>query len=543
MAMRFLTFIMLICPALLCNANDKRLDEAFARLDSVVYRNAEFIKRKQQAIDNLHTALQSALLQEDRYMLAKQLYDEYLKFDSDSAMTYALLCHDIAGEMGRTDLMLQSDINTITIYVLSGRHTKALWLMDRIGPIERLPESLRPAFALTALESCIRINYFGVDVGDSLLSDKGVAWRNYSPYIRDKWQYYYIDALLNGTDHEKTLKDYLMYCRKPSVQAAMLYGALSNIYAGRGMEDESVLCRVHSAMNDVETANREAQSLMLLLGSPQVTCDNSRAFDYLMLCNENARAYKDSGRSLNVVTANADIVRSYKAELDRRSRFMQITIVLLTASVLLIFFLMRGIITKRRHEKELYEEQKRMNAVQKKLIAESKDLTRQLTDNNERLEAELEYRNANFMSAYRLVSRYMGEVQNFKKQAYNLLSAGNTDKAKKLLGSTSLPDEYLQAFYVHFDRAFLDTRPDFVERFNTLLRPEHQVSLPAPYTLTPSLRIYALVSMGITDSVTIADFLHYSQQTIYNYRLKMRHCTHDEIKDLAKAVGELYNKT
>ena len=38
--------------------------------------------------------------------------------------------------------------------------------------------------------------------------------------------------------------------------------------------------------------------------------------------------------------------------------------------------------------------------------------------------------------------------------------------------------------------------------------------MPATDRLTPELRIYALVSMGITDSVSIAEFLHYSAHPI-----------------------------
>ncbi len=40
--------------------------------------------------------------------------------------------------------------------------------------------------------------------------------------------------------------------------------------------------------------------------------------------------------------------------------------------------------------------------------------------------------------------------------------------------------------------------------------------------LSPELRIYALVRLGVTDSTRIAAFLHYSPQTVYNYRFRVR---------------------
>lgn len=56
------------------------------------------------------------------------------------------------------------------------------------------------------------------------------------------------------------------------------------------------------------------------------------------------------------------------------------------------------------------------------------------------------------------------------------------------------------------------------------------------------MRIYALLSLGITDSVSIAEFLHYSPQTIYNYRLRVRHCACIPEKDFAATVAAMYGK-
>ena len=46
--------------------------------------------------------------------------------------------------------------------------------------------------------------------------------------------------------------------------------------------------------------------------------------------------------------------------------------------------------------------------------------------------------------------------------------------------------------------------------------------MAVPVLLTPELRVFALIRLGISDSGKIATFLHYSSQTVYNYRLKVR---------------------
>lgn len=64
--------------------------------------------------------------------------------------------------------------------------------------------------------------------------------------------------------------------------------------------------------------------------------------------------------------------------------------------------------------------------------------------------------------------------------------------------------------------------PDFVPTVNSLLRPEGRMSLNRDGSLTTELRVIALLYLGITDSESIARFLHKSVSTIYNCRVRVR---------------------
>ena len=79
-----------------------------------------------------------------------------------------------------------------------------------------------------------------------------------------------------------------------------------------------------------------------------------------------------------------------------------------------------------------------------------------------------------------------------------------------------------EEFYRRFDEAFLDLYPGFVFSINRLLRPDEQIELKKGEGLTPELRIYAFVKLGVSESTRIAQVLHYSVSTIYAYRNKMR---------------------
>lgn len=102
-------------------------------------------------------------------------------------------------------------------------------------------------------------------------------------------------------------------------------------------------------------------------------------------------------------------------------------------------------------------------------------------------------------------------------------------------------NQELNELYAKFDETFLSIHPDFVERFNQLLLPEARIVPESSQKLTIELRIYALVNLGVSDSVSIAKLLNYSQQTIYNYRMKIRHSDIIPEKEFADAVMNLYN--
>ena len=73
-----------------------------------------------------------------------------------------------------------------------------------------------------------------------------------------------------------------------------------------------------------------------------------------------------------------------------------------------------------------------------------------------------------------------------------------------------------------FDSTFLSIFPDFVQEVNGLLSEGNGIVPKVQGTLTPELRIYALIRLGIDSSDKIATLLRYSKTTIYTYRSKIR---------------------
>ena len=94
--------------------------------------------------------------------------------------------------------------------------------------------------------------------------------------------------------------------------------------------------------------------------------------------------------------------------------------------------------------------------------------------------------------------------------------------------------------YKNCASAFTHRFPHFVDDLNRLLRPEAQLSAEKDGQLSTSIRIFALIRLGINDSSKIAEFLHYSVNTIYNYRARVKKGAlgnKDDFENKVKMIG------
>ena len=94
----FILFLSLIAST--ARAATLTLEEEFLRLDSVVENADTYVMQKRTEINNIKRGLASAITPEERYIIYDHLFDTYLKFDTDSAMRYALLCEEEAAKIG-----------------------------------------------------------------------------------------------------------------------------------------------------------------------------------------------------------------------------------------------------------------------------------------------------------------------------------------------------------------------------------------------------------------------------------------------------------
>ena len=159
---------------------------------------------------------------------------------------------------------------------------------------------------------------------------------------------------------------------------------------------------------------------------------------------------------------------------------------------------------------------------------ELKDSNKALRDSNDELKNTNAKRELMANAFIMLCYQYIERLENQRKLVIRKIKTNQQKELLSILSSSKRSTEESQNFLSQFDKIFLSLYPSFVKEFNTLLTPEAQIQLKEDNELTPSLRVAALVRLGVTESPKIAGILSYSLQTIYNYRSTLKNSAIDK---------------
>ena len=231
---------------------------------------------------------------------------------------------------------------------------------------------------------------------------------------------------------------------------------------------------------------------------------------------------------------------AFVQEIQLQKKQQRGLIIVISVLVLFLLVAIRRIRKQMRKTSKAHQETKNANNQLKQLNAELVNFNRRLTEANHEIAENSKIKEEYIAQFMDQCSLYIEKIDAYRKSLNKLLSAGKIDELKKALKSTDLMDEELKSFYRNFDATFLKLFPTFVADFNKLLTPDGQIVLKKEGQLNTELRVFALIRLGITDSVKIAQFLRYSVTTIYNYRTKTRNKAagnRNELEDQIREIG------
>lgn len=289
-----------------------------------------------------------------------------------------------------------------------------------------------------------------------------------------------------------------------------------------------------SGIADVYAVNRDIGSLYALASYLYEQGQLDRAYRYSTYCSDIGITFKSRVRLLHQQKLQRRIHQSYIERDHMQQKQLKLfllfisflTIVLLIA----LFFLRRQTRRRRKALVELHVANGRL----KSLNSELQKLNLVLRDTNYIKE---EY----IGQVFKLCSSYICRMEEYRKKLNRKLKAGQLEDLKKMISSTSTMSDEMKDFYEKFDSIILHLYPDFVEHFNSLLRPEEHIEVKSG-RLNTELRIHALIRMGVTDSEKIAEFLHCSLQTVYNNRSITLNKSSLSKEEFLRAVKEVCKK-
>lgn len=540
----------LLMPQLVAASSKYDLERALNNLDQAIEKRNVYLQSKESQISKAKRELAMTEFNADRYIHYKLLYNLYKKYDGDSAINYAQRCYEIGIASHREDWKKEATLNAARIMISRGVIFMSRDMLNKCGPIDQFPKDIQDKLAIALLNYNKKVSARPTDNSTFWgLNDSPFPanWQFYKPYIKPNSIIYFnaMNALgFYRKDFKATVERLMARCQPSDYdRLSKLYFLMASYMKTERDADGQLYYLILSAICDIKQVNRASSSMLQLIESPLIQQDINRAYRLSIICEEDAKAFKDYNRSVSIISAQDAIIKQYQ-HLRNTQRMFLIGAILLTLVLCIVVTTMFIILrTKAKRQKVTNKKLKLLYETQRQHALQIESMSNELREINEKLMKEMKLRDKNFMDTYYLCTNYIKMYGNLKKSILALLKTHSYKDAVNKVSSTDFEDTELREFYKKFDQAFLSTHTDFVERFNRLLKPEEQYHLEAEGNLPSELRIYALISLGITNSVSIAEFLHYSPQTVYNYRLKVRHKACINEKDFAKAVGDLYDDT
>lgn len=568
MSKSFITIILLIIS--ICGASAKSsaalnsglsTQQLLDSLDSSLGKSAAYTAEKERRISSLRRRLSQTVNPEQRFWICRNLVDEYSSYNSDSALHYIDASTAVARQAGRREWIDEMNLNRAYIYAATGLLSEAESALNEVDPRQMTPALATEYYNRVLFVLTHKDQYLGKNSLTRPYSERAKAMLDSVSRLMQPSdpQYIWFLAWRSMTDPAKTreaipvVEKALANATYSTREEAMNAWGLSRLYELTGNSDMMMRYLILSAIADVRTSNKEIASLEEISNRLYQSNDLERANDYISHCLQLANDYKSRVRVGRLADLQYHITKAYSQRNDRQRRKLNVYFIIALVFAVGLAVAMLFLYKQNRRIHRSKTELDRSNAQLNSKVEELSQTRRQLKDANDRL--EILYRNVRdeagelaagndakeryIADIFAICSDYISKLDEFRRNIYRKIVAHNFDEVKELTKSHELSHGEIKELYQNFDSIFLKVYPNFVDDFNTLLRPDERVAMKKPGVLTTELRIYALVRLGINDSVKIARFLRCSTQSVYNARMKMRNKSDISKEQFAEAVRRL----
>ena len=539
-------FILLVLP-LNIFAFNAQTEELLQQLDSLIANSDKYIHEKEAKLIEMRKKRPSSHHLEEQLWFNKMMYDEYYVYDADSAMMYIDKNIKISRKLKRTDWEQEWLLNKVFILSASGLLVEADKNLLSIQ-FEKLNDNLKYRYYDIKI---YLYSHLGQYIGgrpklaeEYYATERNLRSKAEKHISHDMTEYHSFYGFLYLPEPKSAKRDSIITELKNAVDNSQLNTRIDAINAytlavisqNDGNENDYIKYLVYSSFADIRICNRDIASLEELSSLMYERNDINRGYTYINYCLKTALLYPNRVRVVNISSIIDKLQHAYQAKIKAQAQLLEkryhtsvVLFFILLLTVILIYIQFRKISNSKKelarknellntHVKELSETQQILASVNQELNT----VNEKLKISNEKLKESNYIKEEYIGYVFSICSNYISKLENYRKNISRKIKAGQLNEIRDVTAKTSIVQQELKEFYHSFDAVFLHVYPNFVDDFNALLRPEERITLKENELLNTELRIYAIVRLGINDSVKIAEFLHCSPQTVYNNRLKTR---------------------
>ncbi len=507
-----LSLTMMLCTSVVwgslsvsCAGHNKIPREVFRQLDAAMSQASRYAALYQHTLDSLGvlgTEVYASGKLDSAWNLYMKTAERYRSFNTDSALLYSMRAGQVAKLQGDISHIQLSRLIEISSLSTAGLFADARILLDSIST-QPMTSEVRLAYWKSAR---MFYSYQGVYVeGQEYFTHRYRRYCNqYSDSLiqhlptTDLFRVFLVcERKVAEGQYEsagKELECVISHLSESDNLYAMFSFQLAEVYRHRRDMDNYALWLSRAAAGDIKANVREGLALPTLGTLLYESGYLNEAFTYMNFALEDATRGQARMRMVAIANLMPVIDAAYKEKIsasrDQLIVYLMMVLLLLIVSMSLLWVLWRQKAAARESQRRLAVQARAQNTYMGHFIG--------------------------------LCSSYADRFESLVRMVSRKLAAGEVTELQKMIKSGKFAEEREDNFDDMFDKAFLDIYPDFVTRFNALLKSDEQLTLRPGGLLTTELRIYALVRLGVDESQRIAQILHCSVSTVYSYRNRMR---------------------
>lgn len=540
----YLCLILILCVKV---AKSETLDSLLLVLDKNITSCKIYSDKKDIRIRTLKEKLHlNQLPNETTYHLQESLYKEYKSYICDSAIFYLNKNIELAQQINDSYKLNESIIKLSYLLSSSGMYMEAIDVLKMVNKSSLSKEQLMNYF--------IAYDHVYGELGYYTQNHKiGTHYTLLSKMYKDSiYQIASPDSEIYLSMEETRLRDEgklqealaindkrlsQVTINSPEYAALMYYRAL--IFREQKEQDKYIRCLSLSSIADIRSAIKDHASLWMLAQALLDRGDLERAYQYMNFSWTESKFYNARLRAWQSADDLSLIDDTYQLMLRQRNSELKEYIIIVSFLSLLLFIALCYIYRQVKHLRTARQNLLKVNTQLENLNKELQKINFSLQTANKDLAESNQIKEVYIARFIKLCSTYVDRLDTYRRMVHKKVLTNQITELLHLTRSNSILEEALNELYENFDSAFLNLFPNFIEQFNSLLQENEQIRPKKNNTLNTELRIFALIRLGITDSSQIAEFLHYSVNTIYNYRAKVKNKARISREDFEEVIANI----